>query len=47
MLERIVSIIVKPRPMVQLDGYYGPEPRKLLVEPRLKARAQQQPANVA
>lgn len=47
LLERIISIIVKPRPMVQIDGYYGPEPRKLLVEPRLRARGTQQPANVA
>jgi two-component system chemotaxis response regulator CheY len=33
--------------MVHLNGYYGPEPRKLLVEPRLRARGIMAPANVA
>ncbi len=28
LLERLVSIFTKPRPMVQLGTYYGPEPRK-------------------
>jgi two-component system chemotaxis response regulator CheY len=28
LLERLVSILAKPRPMVQLGTYYGPEPRK-------------------
>lgn len=28
LLDRLVSILAKPRPMVQLGGYYGPEPRK-------------------
>lgn len=27
LLERIVSIISKPRPMVRIGDYYGPEPR--------------------
>ena len=31
LLERIVAVLGKPRPMVQLDGYYGPTPRKLVV----------------
>ena len=25
--DRLVSILVKPRPVVQLGGYYGPKPR--------------------
>jgi two-component system, chemotaxis family, chemotaxis protein CheY len=29
--DRIVAIISKPRPSVQLDGYYGPLPRRLVV----------------
>ena len=29
--DRIVAIIGKPRPTVQLDGYYGPLPRRLVV----------------
>jgi DNA-binding response OmpR family regulator len=45
LLDRIVSIIARPRPMVQLEGYYGPEPRKLLLEPRMRARVVQQAAN--
>ncbi len=31
LLERIASVLVKPRKMVQLDSYYGPTPRKLVV----------------
>ena len=29
--DRIVAIIGQPRPTVQLDGYYGPLPRRLVV----------------
>jgi two-component system chemotaxis response regulator CheY len=29
LLDRLVSIIVKPRETVQFDGYYGPAPRRL------------------
>jgi DNA-binding response OmpR family regulator len=28
--ERIVSVIKRPRPIVQLAGYYGPMPRRLV-----------------
>ena len=28
LLERIVSILLRPRPMVRLGDYYGPEPRR-------------------
>jgi DNA-binding response OmpR family regulator len=27
---RLASVLLKPRPMVRRDGYYGPEPRKIL-----------------
>jgi CheY-like chemotaxis protein len=30
--ERLISILAKPRVNVQLGDYYGPEPRKLLLE---------------
>ena len=30
-LERIAAVLVRPRKMVQLDSYYGPAPRKLVV----------------
>ena len=30
--DRLVSIVAKPRPVVQLGDYYGPEPRKLFLE---------------
>jgi two-component system chemotaxis response regulator CheY len=33
LLDRMVSILLKPRPMVQLGDYYGPEPRRGLPEP--------------
>jgi DNA-binding response OmpR family regulator len=28
--SRIVAVIDRPRPVVQLDGYYGPMPRRLV-----------------
>lgn len=31
LLERIAAVLVKPRKMVQLDDYYGPMPRRLVV----------------
>jgi two-component system, chemotaxis family, chemotaxis protein CheY len=34
LLDRIVSIVAKPRRMVRLGAYYGPEPRNLFGEPR-------------
>ncbi len=30
--DRLVSIMMQPRPVVQLGDYYGPEPRKHLIE---------------
>ena len=30
LFERLVSIVVKPRPSVRVGDYYGPEPRKLI-----------------
>jgi two-component system, chemotaxis family, chemotaxis protein CheY len=32
LLDRIVAILTKPRPMVRLGDYYGPEPRKAIHE---------------
>jgi CheY-like chemotaxis protein len=29
--DRIVSILGRPRPTIQLEGYYGPAPRRLVV----------------
>ena len=31
LLQRVLSVLMKPREMVKLDGYYGPAPRKLVV----------------
>jgi two-component system, chemotaxis family, chemotaxis protein CheY len=31
LLERLISILAKPRASVQVGDYYGPEPRKLMV----------------
>lgn len=39
LLDRLLSIIAKPRPMVRVGGYYGPEPRKLFVEPEMRIAA--------
>ncbi len=33
LLDRMMSILTNPRPMVRLGDYYGPEPRKLFYEP--------------
>ena len=33
LLDRMVSILAKPRPFVQLGEYYGPEPRKFILDP--------------
>jgi two-component system chemotaxis response regulator CheY len=30
--DRLVSITMQPRPLVQLGDYYGPEPRKLVTD---------------
>jgi CheY-like chemotaxis protein len=32
LLERLISIIAKPRPMVRIGDYYGPAPRRALNE---------------
>jgi two-component system chemotaxis response regulator CheY len=32
MLERMVSIVANPRPIVQLGSYYGPQPRRGIEE---------------
>jgi DNA-binding response OmpR family regulator len=36
LLDRIVAIFSRPRAMVRLGDYYGPEPRKLFFEPMQK-----------
>ena len=36
LLDRMVAILTRPRPMVRLGDYYGPEPRKLFYEPMQK-----------
>jgi two-component system, chemotaxis family, chemotaxis protein CheY len=33
LLDRLTAIVAKPRPVVQLGDYYGPQPRKLVGEP--------------
>jgi two-component system, chemotaxis family, chemotaxis protein CheY len=33
LLDRMVSILVKPRPIVRLGDYYGPEPRRQFSDP--------------
>jgi two-component system, chemotaxis family, chemotaxis protein CheY len=39
LLERLISIIAKPRASIQLGEYYGPEPRKLLIDGPVEAPA--------
>ncbi len=33
LMDRLAAILAKPRPIVQLGDYYGPEPRKLFTDP--------------
>jgi DNA-binding response OmpR family regulator len=33
LLDRLTLILARPRPVVQLGDYYGPEPRKLVLDP--------------
>jgi two-component system chemotaxis response regulator CheY len=33
LLDRMVSILVKPRPIVRIGDYYGPEPRRQFSDP--------------
>ena len=33
LFDRMVSILVKPRPIVRRGDYYGPEPRRLFSDP--------------
>ncbi|KAA5602518.1 response regulator transcription factor [Blastochloris sulfoviridis] len=40
LLERIVSILLQPRRMVQIGDYYGPEPRRTVAEAADFARRQ-------
>ena len=28
--DRLVSVLARPRPIVQKEGYYGPMPRKMV-----------------
>ena len=47
LLDRIASVMVTPRRIVKMNGYYGPAPRKMVVLPddteRRKAAAQSEP----
>lgn len=38
LLARLVAILANPRPIVQRDGYYGPEPRRQLVDMDVPAK---------
>jgi CheY-like chemotaxis protein len=48
LLERIVSILAKPRPSVQYGDYYGPEPRNFYPDPgqALEAIAAEAPTDL-
>jgi CheY-like chemotaxis protein len=40
LMDRMLAILANPRKMVQIDKYYGPQPRKPFVEPEPTAPAQ-------
>jgi two-component system chemotaxis response regulator CheY len=31
LMDRLAAVLLKPRQMIQMDGYYGPAPRKMFV----------------
>jgi len=33
LFDRMVSILIKPRPIVRIGDYYGPEPRRQYSDP--------------
>jgi DNA-binding response OmpR family regulator len=45
LLDRIMSILAKPRPIVQMGDYYGPEPRRLFTDPILESEPEPAPAD--
>jgi CheY-like chemotaxis protein len=45
--DRLISILMQPRPVVQLGDYYGPEPRKLIDDPIDDAPIVEIPAEAA
>ncbi|MEI7804997.1 MAG: response regulator [Hyphomicrobiales bacterium] len=47
LLDRMISIVAKPRESVQLGDYYGPEPRRLIVDPHAKAGAPESETSAA
>ena len=44
--DRLISIVMQPRPVVQLGDYYGPEPRKMINEALDDAPIVEDPARV-
>lgn len=45
LLDRLISILLKPRASVHVGDYYGPEPRRLVADPKAAApEGEQQPA---
>jgi DNA-binding response OmpR family regulator len=36
LLDRLTAIVAKPRPVVQLGDYYGPQPRNLVSDPAVE-----------
>jgi DNA-binding response OmpR family regulator len=47
LLDRIMSILAKPRPIVQMGDYYGPEPRRLFTDPIMESDPEPAPAETA
>jgi CheY-like chemotaxis protein len=45
--DRLISIVMQPRQVVQLGDYYGPEPRKIIEEPLDDAPIVEIPAEAA
>jgi hypothetical protein len=42
-----MSILAKPRPIVQMGDYYGPEPRRLFTDPIMESDPEPAPAETA
>lgn len=46
-LDRIVSILLQPRPMVRIGDYYGPEPRRMAMNPTAELQRRQRMSQTA
>lgn len=47
LMDRLISILIKPRASVQIGNYYGPEPRRLVIDTDAGSEALNVPESAA